>query len=49
MTLLSKKHREKQAEIAKRITYIDLSTEPNYMDEYTAALFLPHTDMRWFE
>jgi hypothetical protein len=26
------------------ITYIDLSGEPGYMDEYLAALFIPHTD-----
>ena len=48
MTLLSQKHREKQQEIAQKITYIDLSTEPDYMNQYTAALFLPHTDGRLF-
>jgi uncharacterized 2Fe-2S/4Fe-4S cluster protein (DUF4445 family) len=47
-TLLSEKHREKEKEIARRITYIDLSTEPDYMNEYTAALFLPHTDASLF-
>jgi hypothetical protein len=26
------------------MTYFDLSTAPGYMDQYTAALFLPHTD-----
>ncbi len=48
MTLLSEKHREKQLELSKKITYIDLSTEPGYMDQYTAALFLPHTDSKLF-
>lgn len=48
MTLMSRKHRELEREIAKKITYIDLSTEPEYMNEYTAALFLPHTDARLF-
>jgi uncharacterized 2Fe-2S/4Fe-4S cluster protein (DUF4445 family) len=48
MTLISKKHRDLEKEIAKKITYIDLSTEPEYMDEYTAALFLPHTDASLF-
>jgi uncharacterized 2Fe-2S/4Fe-4S cluster protein (DUF4445 family) len=48
MTLMSKRHRDKQDELAKRITYIDLSTEPGYMDQYTAALFLPHTDAQLF-
>lgn len=44
MTLLSERHRDKQAELAKKVTYLDLSTENDYMNEYTAALFLPHTD-----
>jgi uncharacterized 2Fe-2S/4Fe-4S cluster protein (DUF4445 family) len=30
--------------IAKSITYFELSVEPKYIDEYTAALFFPHTD-----
>ena len=30
------------------MTYIELSTDPSYMDQYTAALFLPHTDLTLF-
>ncbi len=30
------------------MTYVDLSNEPTYMDRYTAALFLPHTDLTRF-
>ena len=30
------------------MTYLDLNADPAYMDEYTAALFLPHTDMNRF-
>lgn len=48
MTLISKKHREKQYELSQKITYLDLSTEAGYMDQYTAALFLPHTDSKLF-
>ena len=48
MLLLSEKHRQAQHTLAQRMTYLDLSTEPGYMDEYTAALFLPHTDARRF-
>jgi uncharacterized 2Fe-2S/4Fe-4S cluster protein (DUF4445 family) len=48
MTLLSKKHRELQTELSQKITYLDLSVEPNYMEQYTAALFLPHTDLDLF-
>ena len=38
---------EKGAEIdalADRITYLDLSTHPGYMNEFIASLFIPHTD-----
>ncbi|GHV29476.1 ferredoxin [Synergistales bacterium] len=48
MSLLSQKHRDKVEELANRITYVDLSVEPGYMDEYVAAMFLPHTDMSMF-
>ncbi len=30
------------------MTYLDLSSDPRYMDSYLGALFLPHTDMRLF-
>ena len=39
---------KKQKKLANRITYIDLSTDPNYMDQYTAALFMPHTNKDLF-
>lgn len=48
MTLLSKNHRRKEIELSQKITYLDLSTEAGYMDQYTGALFLPHTDARLF-
>lgn len=44
MALISRKHRTRQHELARRITYLELATTPAYMDQYTAALFLPHTD-----
>ncbi|MCX5856744.1 MAG: ASKHA domain-containing protein, partial [Deltaproteobacteria bacterium] len=44
MALISWKHRKRQHEQARRMTYLELSTTPAYMDQYTAALFLPHTD-----
>ena len=49
MTLLSGSHRKKQAELAGKVTYLDLSMENDYMNEYTAALFLPHTDQGLFK
>ena len=46
--LVSGEQRRLQKELARRITYIDLSDDPRYMDHYTAALFLPHTDLNRF-
>jgi uncharacterized 2Fe-2S/4Fe-4S cluster protein (DUF4445 family) len=48
LALLSADHRRALGEIAGSMTYVDLSSEPSYMDEYTAALFLPHTDATLF-
>jgi len=48
LALISKSHRDKLLQIARSMTYIDLSSEPGYMDMYTAALFLPHTDVSLF-
>jgi uncharacterized 2Fe-2S/4Fe-4S cluster protein (DUF4445 family) len=48
LCLLSEEFRKRQAALSKRMTYIDLSAFPGYMDQYTAALFLPHTDLRSF-
>lgn len=46
--LLSREHRERLDEVAARMTYIDLSSEPRYMDSYMSATFLPHTDIARF-
>lgn len=42
--LLSYQAMEKVKEIAKKVTYYELSIESAYMDEYIAAMFFPHTD-----
>lgn len=44
MVAVSQRFRQRQLELAARMTCVELSTDPAYMDEYTAALFLPHTD-----
>jgi uncharacterized 2Fe-2S/4Fe-4S cluster protein (DUF4445 family) len=44
LALISPESRKRLSEISKYMTYIDLSSEPRYMDEYMAALFLPHTN-----
>jgi uncharacterized 2Fe-2S/4Fe-4S cluster protein (DUF4445 family) len=48
IALLSREHRRRMAEIAARITYVDMSSNPQYMDSYVKALFLPHTDLEQF-
>jgi uncharacterized 2Fe-2S/4Fe-4S cluster protein (DUF4445 family) len=48
MALVSRDYHQRQIELAGRITYLELSTDPAYMDQYTAALFLPHTDAALF-
>jgi len=48
LLLLSEERRRLQQELVKRMTYVELNTDPEYMDQYTGALFLPHTDRRQF-
>ena len=47
--LLSRDAAEKTREIAQGLTYLELSTQPGYMDEFVAACFLPHTDSSLFQ
>ncbi len=35
-------------DLARNMTYLELSNEPSYMDEFVASCFLPHTDGRLF-
>ncbi|MGX8705080.1 MAG: corrinoid activation/regeneration protein AcsV [bacterium] len=46
--LASNAAREKVDELATTMTYVELSTEPGYMDAFVAACFLPHTDANLF-
>ncbi|MFA9454037.1 MAG: ASKHA domain-containing protein, partial [Candidatus Aminicenantaceae bacterium] len=48
LILRTDKNKRLVAEVAKRMTYVELNTEPGYMNEYTGSLFLPHTDMDLF-
>lgn len=48
MVLVSRETKQRQIEIARRMTYVELSTDPAYMNQYTGALFLPHTDSARF-
>jgi len=46
--LLSAKGKQLAKELAAKITHFELSLEPGYMDEYSQALFFPHTDLAKF-
>ena len=48
MALLSNSYRQEAKEICNRMTYVDFSSNPRYMDEFTSALFLPHTNLEAF-
>ena len=45
---LSTAAEEKVQQLASNMTYLELSTEPRYMEEFVAACFLPHTDRELF-
>ena len=46
--LLSRKALETAEKIAQSMTYFDLMSHPQYMDEFMRAKFLPHTDLSLF-
>ncbi|WP_294180125.1 corrinoid activation/regeneration protein AcsV [uncultured Clostridium sp.] len=48
LTLMSEDARHKLEQIANSMTYVELSVEPKYMDEFVSACFLPHTDIDKF-
>lgn len=48
MALLSGKYRQEAIKICNNMTYIDFSNNTRYMDEFTSALFLPHTNLEMF-
>ena len=35
-------------DVAEMTTYLELSVNASFMDEYVSALFLPHTDLQLF-
>ena len=48
IALINRRMRKRLDEIAKTVAYIELNAEPAFMDEYTRASFLPHTDLSLF-
>jgi uncharacterized 2Fe-2S/4Fe-4S cluster protein (DUF4445 family) len=48
LALLSEKIRKEALQVCNAMTYIDFSTNHQFMDEFTSALFLPHTNLNNF-
>ncbi len=48
MSALSNHIRKNVAEVTKKMTNFELSETASYMDNYVAALFLPHTNLELF-
>lgn len=48
LALLSQEAFHEARELGKKITYLELSAGNDFMEEFMAALFLPHTDMTLF-
>ncbi|HSO19443.1 MAG TPA: ASKHA domain-containing protein [Desulfosarcina sp.] len=48
MSSLTNRIRKDVVEVTRSMTNFELSETPSYMDNYVAALFLPHTDMTPF-
>ena len=46
--LLSSQAMAMADKLAAKITYFELSVDPGYMEEYSQALFFPHTDLTKF-
>jgi uncharacterized 2Fe-2S/4Fe-4S cluster protein (DUF4445 family) len=48
LVLLSDRLREEAEDIARKMTYLDLSVCRPFMDEFMSAMFLPHTNIEAF-
>jgi uncharacterized 2Fe-2S/4Fe-4S cluster protein (DUF4445 family) len=48
MALLRRDVRAHLSEIARMMTYLELSADNSFYDAFTSALFLPHTDLSRF-
>jgi uncharacterized 2Fe-2S/4Fe-4S cluster protein (DUF4445 family) len=48
MALLSRRGRTRVAELAERMTYLELSADNTFHDEWMSAMFLPHTHIEDF-
>jgi uncharacterized 2Fe-2S/4Fe-4S cluster protein (DUF4445 family) len=45
---MSRSMRQEVVNIANKMTYLELSADNSFYDEFMSALFLPHTDITAF-
>ena len=48
LCMLSRKLRAEAEKISKEMTYVELSVNNSFMDEYVSGMFIPHTNMEAF-
>jgi uncharacterized 2Fe-2S/4Fe-4S cluster protein (DUF4445 family) len=48
MCLVSREAWEDAQAVSERMTYVDLSTDSKFMNDFSSSLFLPHTDVEKF-
>ena len=48
LALLSKNMRREMVDVFEKLTYIELSVDNDFYDEFSSSLFLPHTDIAKF-
>lgn len=48
LALIDQRARARIADIADRMTYVELSADNSFYEAFTSALFLPHTDLHRF-
>ncbi|RPJ57417.1 MAG: DUF4445 domain-containing protein [Dehalococcoidia bacterium] len=48
LALLSSDYRRAVTEVAAKMTYLELSADNTFYDQFTSALFLPHTELERF-
>lgn len=48
LCILSRKLRGEAEKISKEMTYVELSVNNSFMDEYVSGMFIPHTNMEAF-
>lgn len=48
LSLLCREMRSQVSDLAAKMTYLELSADNSFMESFTSALFLPHTDITQF-